>query len=135
MYHRHDEEEFDTEVISIFVVRTIGAWGFLAGLLLFLSGERRWVGPSYDILEVLPGSPYTWGLLISFAGLMVVLGSLKQNRFMRNFGLYFIAVWCLFFSVGLVIAAFANGTVSFNLASTYFLVGTLSIFMTRVKLA
>lgn len=123
-------------ILNIFVTRTVGAWAVLSGMLIALSGVTRWHTNAYHTLNYMPGSPYTWGVLFIIAGILTIMGSITHVHLgkitLRNIGLWLIAFWCLVFVIGFITAAIQS-TVSFNIPSTYFVLGVISIFMTKSR--
>jgi hypothetical protein len=121
---------------GIFITRTIGAWAIASALLIALGGAERWTSHAYDELNLMPGSPFTWAAIIGAAGLCIIIGSITQLHVMRfslrNLGLWVTALWCFILVIGFVAATLVPG-VSYNISTTYFLVGVLSIFATKTR--
>ena len=126
----------ETNIAAIFVTRSLGAWAALNGILIVLSGSERWHSHTYDILNRMPGSPYTWGAIGILVGLCIIIGSISKivvrGFSLRNFGLWATALWSLTFAVGFFASAAFN-PISLNAPSTYLLMCILCIFMTRSR--
>lgn len=68
------------------VIRAIGTWAIFQGVMIILGGPLRWANPAYNTANLMPGSPYTWGVLIVLGGALIMYGSLT-NRYLplKNF--------------------------------------------------
>lgn len=132
----HQPSSLDSNIAGIFVTRTIGAWGIISGLLILVGGKKHWASHAYDTLNRLPGSPDTWGVIIALAGICVLVGSLSKITWgkysLRNFGLWLSAAWCFLLVAGFVNAILMN-PLSYNIPTTYFLIGVLCIFITKSR--
>ena len=62
------------------VVRALGTWAVIYGFLINIGGPERWGNPAYDVANLMPGSPYTWAVIILVAGMLTMLGSLITNK-------------------------------------------------------
>jgi hypothetical protein len=81
-----------------YAARLWGATAILYGLLVWVGGPVRWSNPVYRIVNVVPGSPYTWGSVILAAGALIITGSFAGHHRTRVVGLYLMAAWCLIFA-------------------------------------
>lgn len=61
------------------VVRAIGTWTIIYGCLIVIGGPARWSNPAYDVVNLMPGSPYTWAILLLLGGVVTMIGSLSKD--------------------------------------------------------
>lgn len=61
------------------VVRAIGTWATYNGLAIIIGGTLRWGNSAYDVVNLMPGSPYTWGIILVICGGLVMYGSLTSR--------------------------------------------------------
>jgi hypothetical protein len=63
------------------VTRLLGTWAIVYGALIFIDGTQRWADPVYQIINLVPGSPFSWGTLLIIGGLITMAGSLHRKNF------------------------------------------------------
>ena len=135
-----------SSIFGTMCIRMLGTWAIVHGLLTILNGAARWASPVYDTVRLLPGSPYTWGVILVCAGILVLWASLKgidlnlpligndtykSYRLVKNTGLWIIAIWCSLFAIGVATAAYFDPGVSLAIADRDILVCALSVMMTK----
>ena len=62
------------------VVRAIATWAIFQGLMLIIGGEARWTSPVYDVADLMPGAPLTWGIIVLVGGIIILCGSLTDRH-------------------------------------------------------
>jgi hypothetical protein len=90
------------------LVTTLGFGAATLGLAVYLGGMDRFGGAPFATARLVPGSPWTWGLVIGLAGVLTLVGAaMNSRRFLRT-GLFIQAFWYLFFDISLIAAAVAD---------------------------
>jgi hypothetical protein len=134
-----------SSVIGTAVIRILATWAVIHGLLVILGGIGRWNGPVYQFVRLLPGSPYTWGVILMLGGFLALYASIRgvdyvikinkntivSYRIIKNAGLWIIAVWCALFSAGFIGAMYLHPELSLALADRDILICILSLLMTK----
>lgn len=62
------------------IIRAIGTWAILQGIAINIGGVARWSNPAYDIANLMPGSPFTWGVILFVGGGLIMYGSLTDRK-------------------------------------------------------
>lgn len=73
-------------------------FSILLGVLIVIGGRIRWSGPSFTEALTYPGAPSSWGWVAVAIGATGLLGSITGRIRVVAAGLFFLAVWCLFFA-------------------------------------
>ncbi len=79
--------------------------------VLFMASEPTLRGPIWNVLDNIPGFPYSYGGLLVVGGLVLLPGSIARQATMEYVGLGLIYLWYLILAVGFFIptAAFGYG--------------------------
>ena len=129
-------------ILLIYITRTYGLAAFLTGIAIIFSGPIRWGSRAYNTLNYMPGSPYTWGVIVAIAGAMIVFGSIFYKRSpkigrwqvsVRNLGLWALAAIHALIAVGFGFAVLTSETTAFNIPVIYALIGLTCIFLTKSR--
>jgi hypothetical protein len=128
------------------VVRAIGTWAILDAIAIVIGGSARWGNPAYDVVNLMPGSPFTWAIFLFVGGMLAMIGSLAQSPIIgkdvtievasikvRNVGLKVIAVWFFLIGIASVVTIFQLSDISFGFGSTELLLAVICVVMTKVK--
>lgn len=134
-----------SSIFGTFCIRLIGIWAIVHGILTCLGGIAKWTSPAYDVVKLIPGSPYTWGIILCVGGMFTLSASLLGVEYeriilgrkityfgLKNFGLWVIAAVSLFFAIGVIAVAFEPGSpVSFAAADRDLFICAMSVMMTK----
>lgn len=100
--------------LAILAIRLWGSAAVLYGSAVLIGGPDRWSASIYGAVNAVPGSPYSWGVAILAAGLLILTGSLLRRRIVRNIGLYAFAFWLNVFAICFIINAISDSHSPFN---------------------
>ena len=134
-----------SSVFGTLCIRLLAGWAILHGLLTCIGGISRWSSPVYDVVKLMPGSPYTWGIILIVGGILALTASMLGIEFekqvfgktityamMKNTGLWIIAIVCFLFSIGVLSAALQpDSTVSLAAGDRDLLICVLCVMMTK----
>lgn len=128
------------------VVRAIGTWAILNALAIFIGGAVRWGNPAYDVVNLMPGSPFSWAIFLFVGGVLAMVGSLASRPIIgkdatielrsvkvRNFGLNLIGIWFFLIGIGSIVAVFQISDISYGFGSSDLLLAVICVIMTKVK--
>jgi hypothetical protein len=88
-----------------FILLVHGALAVAIGVLLVVLAPS---GPSYSVLRMIPGWPWSWGLILAFGGALTVVGRLTGHLPVARLGIHVQAVWYVVQAVGLFAAIHAG---------------------------
>ena len=144
------------------VIRAIGTWAIFQSLAISLGGPDRWANPAYDVANLMPGSPYTWAVILLIGGALIMYGSLtnghlpfknftyKQITFdgrlryknvtvdwnsqqIRNVGLKIVGCWLLLFGFAFIAMIMQLPDIGFGAGSRDVLLSVICMIMTKVQ--
>lgn len=76
-------------------------WAVGYGLSLILQDRGIWASAVYDTARLVPGSPPSWGIILSVGGLMMFVGMHLGRRGLMRYGAWIGLLWHFFFVVSL----------------------------------
>lgn len=133
-----------SSIFGTFCIRVLAAWSIVHGMLTCIGGSDRWINSVYDIVELIPGAPYTWGIALIIGGLLALSASLLGIEFskkigrvninyslLKNVGLWIIGATCFCFFLGLIGVAITHPDISFTVGDRDLLICVLCIMMTK----
>lgn len=133
-----------SSVFGTYFLRLLGCWGIVHGFFTCVGGIDRWKSHVYDFVRIVPGSPYTWGILLMVAGVLIVWASVAgvdyeikilnktiNYRRIKNTGLWIMAFETFIFGFGVLLASLYYSDVSLAGCSRDFLICLSCVMMTK----
>lgn len=104
-YNRIDAVAALWAVVAL--TRLAGTFAILLGIGFTLGGKSRMSGPAWTVVDRVPGTPASCGLILAALGALTLCGSLLGWQ-IRIAGLWVIAVWYALFAVSFAIPLVQN---------------------------
>ena len=89
-----------------FCIWIFGFYGIIQGLVVVAFADTvRFSGPGYAVIRQAPGGMLTWGVVLTFAGVAVLTGSMLRNYAVKTIAMGVISAWNFAFGAGAIAAA------------------------------
>lgn len=119
MSRSSDVPEGMTQLYMGLTTRLTGYMFVLVGLAMASGGRERFVLPTYEPAQLLPGWPFSWGLLLVLAASGVLIGVARARARWIIVGLLAIGLWCAIFGLLALYAAVTNPVTPFHVGFVY----------------
>jgi predicted MFS family arabinose efflux permease len=139
--HHHDDRKHEPFLKTLmgyrFVLRDLAYVVFtVAGMISLLVYQQQYGSLAVYLRDVHQISPQDYGVMLSIAGLEVVLFQIWISRTIRNFPPFrMMGFGTLFFMIGFMMIGFAQGVLFFTLCITLITVGEMITFPTNRVIA
>ena len=97
-----------------------------------IGGHERFSAPSFAVLKEFPGAPYSWGIVIAAAGILLLAASLGRHWRLKAAALVAISVWSSMFASGAWAAMAVVPTAGTTGGPIYLLVAFWSVLLVSV---
>jgi MFS family permease len=135
--HKRSESLLETVMGYQIVLRDLAYMGFtLAGMISLLVYQQQYGALSVYLRDVHNISPQHYGVMLSIAGLEVVLFQIWISRTIRQYPPFLVMVFgTFFFTIGFTMIGFVQGIFLFILSITLITVGEMITFPTNRVIA
>ena len=103
----HDTDLAIDPHVAQWFVRTVtvlfGMYAIFVGGQIYIGGEQRWAGVSYQVALHTPGAPWTWAVTIAISGVLILVGAIIGRPRWVALGGLIGSIWGWLFAVSFFI--------------------------------
>lgn len=98
-------------------------YALIQGAVILVSNPVRFHGPSFTLLQQVPGSPWSWGASVFLFGIFILYGSYGHHWRAKAVGLLCLSSWAFLFGAGALGAVYITPKAGTTGPATYALIG------------